>query len=180
MALVHLGNAENLEVVDLLLSRRADINAKNPSQSSASQSRLHSMVRSGDVPLLQAWADRKADLHCVDEHGDSLLACARHAHMLEFLMDHKLDVNRQSHVTGNSLLHVLVEEGNLTLLKHLLNLPQVEASLNAESHLALCVDKCGCGGFPKIGVPSFGVAILRMIVFWGIFGAPLFWEMPCG
>ena len=52
-------------------------------------------------------------------------------------MDHKLDVNRQSQVTGNSLLHVLVEEGNFTLLEHLLRLPQVDASLNAESHLGL-------------------------------------------
>ena len=66
------------EILDLFLRKRA----KDPSQATAVQSRLHWMVLTDDVPLWRGWADRKGALHCTDECGDTLLACARHAQTL--------------------------------------------------------------------------------------------------
>ena len=31
-------------------------------------------------------------------------------------------------------------------------------------------------GFPKLGVPLRGVPIIRIIVLWGLYWVPLFWE----
>ena len=31
------------------------------------------------------------------------------------------------------------------------------------------------GGFPKLGVPFWGVPIIRTIVFWGQYWGPLIW-----
>ena len=32
------------------------------------------------------------------------------------------------------------------------------------------------GGFPKLGVPFYGIPIIRIIVFGVYIGVPLFWE----
>ena len=67
---------------------------------------------------------------------------------------------------------VKLEAGAEASIHNALNTATFEAPLAPE------VEGRQKHGFPKIGVPFWGVPIMRIIVFGGILGVPLFWETP--
>ncbi|CAE7464651.1 unnamed protein product [Symbiodinium natans] len=96
------------------------------------------MVKAGDLPLLEAWVDdRGADVHFVDARGDGLMAFVRHTYMKQELEKRQLDVNQQNPVTGNTLMHILTQEGNVKLLGHLLRDPDVKVTGNTDGQSLL-------------------------------------------
>ena len=122
--------------MDLLIAHRADINARK----SHGQLPIQAMVKAGDLPLLEAWVDdRGADVHFVDARGDGLMAFVRHTYMKQELEKRQLDVNQQNPVTGNTLMHILTQEGNVKLLGHLLRDPDVKVTGNTDGHFSAFV-----------------------------------------
>lgn len=131
----------NIPLLELLLKRRADINAKPFEALHDGQLLpLHQAVADGDVPLVEQLVQMRADIQLTDADGRSAMAHASIMTMISYLKSKGLDPGQQSAVTGDTLMHVLASRGNeVGTLLYLLKQMHLPVRLNSMSETLLHV-----------------------------------------
>ncbi|KAF8570965.1 hypothetical protein P879_02499 [Paragonimus westermani] len=110
--------AGHLPVVELLVSRGADVNRTTITNSTA----LRAACFDGHERVVRFLVDHGANVEIPNRHGHTCLMIScyrRHDQIVEFLLDRKARVNRRS-AKGNTALHDCAESGNLKGLQLLL------------------------------------------------------------
>ncbi|KAF5395162.1 hypothetical protein PHET_06770 [Paragonimus heterotremus] len=110
--------AGHLSVVELLVSRGADVNRTTITNSTA----LRAACFDGHEQVVRFLVDHGANVEIPNRHGHTCLMIScyrRHDQIVEFLLDRKARVNRRS-AKGNTALHDCAESGNLKGLQLLL------------------------------------------------------------
>ncbi|KAG5441328.1 Protein fem-1 C [Clonorchis sinensis] len=110
--------AGHLAVVELLVSRGADVNRTTITNSTA----LRAACFDGHEQVVRFLVDHGANVEIPNRHGHTCLMIScyrRHDRIVEFLLSKKARVNRRS-AKGNTALHDCAESGNLKGLQFLL------------------------------------------------------------
>uniref|UniRef100_A0A1Y1NLE7 Uncharacterized protein n=1 Tax=Photinus pyralis TaxID=7054 RepID=A0A1Y1NLE7_PHOPY len=106
----------NLEIVDMLLDRHAEINAKNVDGTTP----LHIAVENGHENLVKLLLERGADVNIEDRYGRSVLyvaAANKHCIIVRRILEFCPDVRSKSNRTA---LHVAVRERCCLIVEYLL------------------------------------------------------------
>lgn len=139
MSIAYMEEYHDLALLDLLLSKKADINALPGPSSPLNEPALHRLIESGDVPLTKEWIKRGANVHVLDNTGSSAIVFARIPTMVSFLLQEGLDASHQSAITGETLMHDLAKWGETRTLLHVLEHLRVKVLVNSAAQTLLHV-----------------------------------------
>ncbi|MBO4956888.1 MAG: ankyrin repeat domain-containing protein [Rickettsiales bacterium] len=116
----------HVDVVNALLEKKADVNAKNDYR----ETPLHWAARNGHVDVVNALLEKGADINAVNNNGYTPLQLAvfyEHVGIVNALLEKKADVNAKNN-NGDTPLHLAAEKGNVNVVNALL---EKKADVNA-------------------------------------------------
>lgn len=111
--------AGHLNIVNLLVQNRGNVNATTKTQSSP----LRAACYDGHFDIVQFLVQHGANIELANRHGHTclMIACYKnHYYIAKYLIDKGADLNRKS-VKANTALHDCAESGALAIMKLLLS-----------------------------------------------------------